>query len=45
MYVGMINFGEFDIDEIPEYKKGLISGIRVVFHIESLYSEYQKNNN
>lgn len=32
MYVGMINFGEFDIDEIPEYKKGLISGIRVVFH-------------
>lgn len=32
MYVGMINFGEFDINDIPDYKQGIVSGIRLVFH-------------
>lgn len=32
MYVGMVNLGEFDVDEVPVYDNGLISGIRVVFH-------------
>ena len=32
MYVCMINIGEFDINDIPEYTDGLISGIRLAFH-------------
>lgn len=32
MYVGMINYGEFDVNDIPEYEQSLISGIRLVFH-------------
>jgi 4-hydroxy 2-oxovalerate aldolase len=31
-YVCMINFGEYDIDDIPDYYNGPISGIRVAFH-------------
>ncbi|WP_053983023.1 aldolase catalytic domain-containing protein [Niameybacter massiliensis] len=32
MYVGMINLGEYGIEDIPSYKGGMISGIRIVFH-------------
>ncbi len=31
-FVCMINFGEYEIEEIPDYKEGGISGIRVAFH-------------
>lgn len=33
-YVCMINYGEYDIDLLPNYEEGIISGIRVAFHKE-----------
>lgn len=32
LFVCMINYGEFDLDAIPEYTSGSIDGIRVAFH-------------
>ena len=32
IFVGMINYGEFDIRDIPEYDGSSIDGIRVTFH-------------
>lgn len=32
IYVAMINFGEFDIDELSSRKEGGLDGIRVAFH-------------
>lgn len=34
--VCMINYGEFDIDDLPEYNGGLIKGIRLAFHKKDL---------
>lgn len=34
--VCMINYGEFDIDDLPEYDGGLIKGIRLAFHKKDL---------
>lgn len=31
-YVCMLNYGEFNIDELPQYKNGAIKGIRLAFH-------------
>ncbi len=32
----MINYGEFDIDDLPEYKGGCVKGIRLAFHKKDL---------
>lgn len=32
IYTVMINFGEYTIEELPEYKGGFVNGIRVAFH-------------
>lgn len=32
IFVGMINFGEFNIDDIPEYDGSSVEGVRVTFH-------------
>lgn len=37
MYVAMINYGEFDIDAIPNRKNEGLDGIRVVFHKKNRY--------
>jgi Isopropylmalate/homocitrate/citramalate synthases len=36
MYVCMINYGEYNLSDIPEKKGNLIEGIRVAFHKEDL---------
>ena len=35
-YVCMINYGEYHIEDIPEYRAGLINGIRVAFHKQDM---------
>ncbi|WP_157843139.1 aldolase catalytic domain-containing protein [Bacillus sp. FJAT-42315] len=35
-YVCMINYGEYDIDDIPPFNSNVIDGIRVVFHIHQV---------
>lgn len=32
IFVGMINYGEFNIDDVPEYDGSSVEGIRVTFH-------------
>lgn len=32
LFIAMINYGEFDIEDIPEYDGSSIEGIRVTFH-------------
>lgn len=32
LFVGLMNYGEFDIDKLPEYDGTSIDGIRVAFH-------------
>ena len=32
IFVGMINYGEFNIDDIPAYDGSSVEGIRVTFH-------------
>lgn len=32
-YVCMANYGELDIEHLPEYQGGIVDGIRVAFHI------------
>lgn len=32
IFVGMINYGEYDIDDIPDYNGTSVEGIRVCFH-------------
>lgn len=36
IYVCMINYGEYKIEDIPEYRDGSIDGIRVAFHKKDL---------
>ena len=48
MFVAMINYGEFDIEKLPEYDGSSVEGIRVAFHkkdyLEALdYCEKIKN--
>lgn len=37
-YVGMINFGEYDINDLPECDHSSIDGIRITFHKKDLVS-------
>lgn len=32
MYVAMINYGEYDISDIPECREGSVNGLRIAFH-------------
>lgn len=36
MYAGLINLGEFDEEMIPDYKGGLVSCLRVAFHMKQV---------
>ncbi len=36
-YVAMINYGEYNIEELPEYDGSSIDGIRVAFHKKNLH--------
>ena len=35
-YVCMLNYGDIDINLLPEYRNGIIDGIRVAFHKEKM---------
>lgn len=35
-YVCMVNYGDVDINFIPEYQNGMIDGIRIAFHKEKM---------
>ena len=35
-YVVMLNYGEYDVEKIPERQEGMIDGIRVAFHKKDL---------
>ncbi|HJB40724.1 MAG TPA: aldolase catalytic domain-containing protein [Candidatus Ruthenibacterium avium] len=35
-YVVMLNYGEYDVDKIPDRQEGMIDGIRVAFHKKDL---------
>jgi len=37
LYVCMINYGEVDLDALPDYGGGCLQGIRVVFHKDKVY--------
>lgn len=36
LFVAMVNYGEFNIDDLPEYDGSSIDGIRVAFHKKNL---------
>lgn len=36
MYVAMINYGEYDVEEIPKRSKNTIDGIRIAFHKKNI---------
>jgi len=36
IFVAMMNFGEYDVDDLPEYDGSSIDGIRVAFHKKNL---------
>ncbi len=38
LFVAMINYGEYDTDDIPMFEDSLINGIRVAFHKKDLKS-------
>jgi len=37
LFVAMINFGEYDIEDIPEHQEGFIDGVRVAFHKKNMH--------
>ncbi len=44
MFVAMINYGEYDVDDIPEYNGESINGLRIAFHKKDLVSAIQFSN-